>query len=171
MSSHPLTQCELLWLPPRPPTTTTLHPFGWSAKTLWSQISVPVLTHYYSDNMARRFWYRLIHSVSRTLSFYARTSPHVWRMSLACFLACACRSAEVACLSAVLVLWCLHSGFAFLCFLCPRRFVCVCVCVCLPKKEILILQPSLQQHQSGVRMRRTGCLSLCVYVCVYTPTF
>lgn len=38
-------------------------------------------------------------------------------------------------LSAVLVLRRLHSGFAFLCFLCSGRFVCVCVCLCVSAKE------------------------------------
>ena len=41
----------------------------------------------------------------------------------------------------------------------------VFVCVCLPKTEILILHPNLQQHQSSVRKRQRMCfsLSLCVH--------
>lgn len=46
-----------------PPSASRL---DWGARTLWSQISVPVLTHYYSYNMAQHFWLRLIHSVSKT---------------------------------------------------------------------------------------------------------
>lgn len=38
-----------------------------------------------------------------------------------------CRNSDVVYLSAVLVLWCLHRGFAFLCFLCSRQYRHVCV--------------------------------------------
>jgi len=134
-----------VWTPLTPPRCPLL---GWSAKTLWSQISMPVLTHYYSDNMAQCFWYRLIHSVSRTLSLCVCVCVYTYVFTctlhvISVYSAHVCRNTDAVRLSAVLVLWCLHSGFAFLCLLCSRQFehvcvyvcVSVCVCVCASAKE------------------------------------
>lgn len=101
-------------------------------------------------------------------------TPHV----ISVYLDHICRNTDVVCLSAVLVLWCLHSGFAFLCFLCSRQFEHVCVfvsvSVCLPKKGDFDLTAKLTTASEWCQKEaKEGPFSGCVYVwvCVFVHAY